>query len=604
MRRWFLLGCALIALARPALAADLEAGKAALAKGQYDAALKELLPLAMRDTAEAAFQMGRIHENGWGQPVSDSAAWGWYKRAADAGHLDAQQAVAQMFQDGRGVPRSTRLAYRYWDMAARQGSLKAKARTGVMTVAGLGRKRNHNLGLKLLHEAAAAGDPEAVAALDDLAGRGLAAAPTAGDTDPQDPGARAAIEAVRGLLDGHKIGGRIGAAAIEGGWRVTVPRLELIGDTNVLRVGTLRLDLKKAGADIAFEAILPGRMTLLDRQRRKSVALTIGQGRLHGIWQPGSADPADLELLVSDIQLRDAGQPWQSTAAQLRLTHTRHPGGAGRHDIASVVELRGLRLSAAKQGGLVTLDRALVRADLHDADLAAAERFGMMLWLGERKGRAPVPDNFDLLNSASVAIALEGLDGVAEGRKVALDHMDLTLTGADLGGKLSSATLSYNHAGARGGEPALPAAAEARLTVERIPIQALVAATLDSVMQALAAGAPEPATDALMATMAQAGTMLRLDRFKVVGPDWEVGARGGARPAPDGMSGAVDLWVRGLDALLAVKDGPLSMLDAAWLRKAAIPAQDEEGRPVSRFQLVWPAGGGLLVNGKDPFAVE
>ncbi|MBF0394668.1 MAG: sel1 repeat family protein, partial [Alphaproteobacteria bacterium] len=185
MRRSFLLGCALLlALARPALAADLEAGKAALAKGQYEAALKEFLPLAMGNTAEAAFQMGRILENGWGQPASDSAAWGWYKRAADLGHLDAQHAVAQMFQEGRGVPRSTRLAHKYWEMAAKLGSVKAKARTGAMAVAGLGRKRNQALGMKLLQEAAAAGDPEAVAVLDGLAERGLVAAPAAGDTDP------------------------------------------------------------------------------------------------------------------------------------------------------------------------------------------------------------------------------------------------------------------------------------------------------------------------------------------------------------------------------------------------------------------------------------
>ncbi|MBF0334135.1 MAG: hypothetical protein HQL40_10895, partial [Alphaproteobacteria bacterium] len=116
--------------------------------------------------------------------------------------------------------------------------------------------------------------------------------------------------------------------------------------------------------------------------------------------------------------------------------------------------------------------------------------------------------------------------------------------------------------------------------------------------------ADEPDAGPLLATMAQAGTTLRLDRFKVVGPNWEVVARGAARPAPEGMGGAVDLWVRGLDALLAVKDGPLAMLDPDWLRKAAIPAQDEDGRTVSRFQLAWPAGGGVLVNGKDPFAVK
>ncbi|MBF0392567.1 MAG: hypothetical protein HQL38_07785, partial [Alphaproteobacteria bacterium] len=422
--------------------------------------------------------------------------------------------------------------------------------------------------------------------------------------DPKDPEARAALEAVRGLLDGHKIGGRIGVAAIEGGWRVTVPRLELLGETNVLRVGTLRVDLKKAGEDIAFEAVLPGRMTVLDRQRRKSVALTIGQGRLSGVWRPEAGSPGDVELLVTDAQLRDAGQPWQMAAARIRLAHTRRPGAPERHDVASVAELGGLRFSEAKRGGLVTLDRVLMRADLHDADLAAAERFGAMLWLGERKGRAPNVEGFDLLDSATLALALEGLDGVAEGRKVALDHLDLTLTGAELGATLSSATLSYSHAGARGGDSAVPAAAEAKLVIDRIPIPALVGAAIQSAMGALAAGADEPDTGPLLATMAQAGTTLRLDRFKVAGANWEVVARGAARPAPEGMGGAVDLWVRGLDALLAVKDGPLAMLDPDWLRKAAIPAQDDEGRAVSRFQLAWPAGGGVLVNGKDPFAVK
>lgn len=77
------------AMAAPAFA-DVKSGVDAWQKGDYQAAVAEWRPLAVAGDADAQFNLGQAYKLGRGVPADLKQAEGWYRRAAQQGHLQAE----------------------------------------------------------------------------------------------------------------------------------------------------------------------------------------------------------------------------------------------------------------------------------------------------------------------------------------------------------------------------------------------------------------------------------------------------------------------------------------------------------------------------------
>jgi len=98
--------------------ADFTDGVAAYVRGDYEAALKELRPLASQGNTEAQFLVGLMYNNGQGVPQDYGAAARWYRLAAEQGIDDAQFTLGVMYQDGLGVLQDYVQAHMWYNLAA------------------------------------------------------------------------------------------------------------------------------------------------------------------------------------------------------------------------------------------------------------------------------------------------------------------------------------------------------------------------------------------------------------------------------------------------------------------------------------------------------
>lgn len=81
--------------------ADVKAGVDAWSRGDYPAAIKEWRPLAINGDADAQFNLGQAYKLGRGVPVDFKLAEGWYRKAADQGHFQAEDNLGLiLFQNG------------------------------------------------------------------------------------------------------------------------------------------------------------------------------------------------------------------------------------------------------------------------------------------------------------------------------------------------------------------------------------------------------------------------------------------------------------------------------------------------------------------------
>ncbi len=65
--------------------ADFKAGAEAYFRGDYEAALKELRPLAQEGDATSQFNLGVMYHKGYGVPQDYKEAVRWYRLAAEQG---------------------------------------------------------------------------------------------------------------------------------------------------------------------------------------------------------------------------------------------------------------------------------------------------------------------------------------------------------------------------------------------------------------------------------------------------------------------------------------------------------------------------------------
>ncbi|MBI3775456.1 MAG: sel1 repeat family protein [Gammaproteobacteria bacterium] len=93
-------------------------GMDAYQAGNYQHALQLWESLAGHEHPQAHYNLGFMHEFGYGVAPDDVRAFSHYLRAAQQGHVQAQHTVAWMYQRGKGVTADREQAARWLDIAA------------------------------------------------------------------------------------------------------------------------------------------------------------------------------------------------------------------------------------------------------------------------------------------------------------------------------------------------------------------------------------------------------------------------------------------------------------------------------------------------------
>ena len=104
---------------------SVDAGRRALAKGDFDDAFKQFKPLAEAGDSEAQSHLGSLYYVGKGVEQSIGDSFNWYKKAADQGNVDAQYSIGNMYLLGEGVEQNNEEASRWYTLASEQGHVAA-----------------------------------------------------------------------------------------------------------------------------------------------------------------------------------------------------------------------------------------------------------------------------------------------------------------------------------------------------------------------------------------------------------------------------------------------------------------------------------------------
>ena len=142
-----------VLVAAPLSAQSVKAGIEAWQKADYSGAVAIWRPLAEHGDVDAQFNLGQAYRLGRGVPINLALAKGWFVRAADKGHLDAQTTLGLLlFQNGDLVD-----GLRWLKQAAESGEPRALLVYGTALYNGDGVTQDRLLGYAYVSKAAAAG---------------------------------------------------------------------------------------------------------------------------------------------------------------------------------------------------------------------------------------------------------------------------------------------------------------------------------------------------------------------------------------------------------------------------------------------------------------
>jgi TPR repeat protein len=95
-----------------------EIGVKAADAGDYATALREWLPLAEKGDSSARYNLGVMHNNGYGVHQYNAEALKWYRLAAEQGHANAQYNLGFMYANGKGVLEDFAEALKWYRLSA------------------------------------------------------------------------------------------------------------------------------------------------------------------------------------------------------------------------------------------------------------------------------------------------------------------------------------------------------------------------------------------------------------------------------------------------------------------------------------------------------
>ncbi len=116
-----------LSLTAPVLSADFQKGENALSRGDFAAALEELMPLAEQGNAKAMYYLGVMYKEGQGVTANDELAHKWLVLSGEQGEAQAQLILGMMYHFGSGVPENMDTAKKWYQLAADQGVEEAQS---------------------------------------------------------------------------------------------------------------------------------------------------------------------------------------------------------------------------------------------------------------------------------------------------------------------------------------------------------------------------------------------------------------------------------------------------------------------------------------------
>ena len=105
----------------------------------------------------AAYLLGIMYYRGDGVKADKAEAVRWLRRAADAGHVRAQNNLGMMYDKGDGVPQDQKEAAAWYRKAAEKGHAPSQFDLGLMYTNGEGVAKDHAEAVKWLRKAAKQG---------------------------------------------------------------------------------------------------------------------------------------------------------------------------------------------------------------------------------------------------------------------------------------------------------------------------------------------------------------------------------------------------------------------------------------------------------------
>jgi hypothetical protein len=140
-----------------AQAATPEDGRRSYDAGRFTDAMGIWAELSREGNAEAAYGIGMLYDLGNGTKEDPSAAFAWYKVAAEAGISAAEFNVGAMYDAGRGVAHDSASAASWYARAAARGHGRAEFDLGLLYEQGDGVPRNPDAAAAWFRDAGKAG---------------------------------------------------------------------------------------------------------------------------------------------------------------------------------------------------------------------------------------------------------------------------------------------------------------------------------------------------------------------------------------------------------------------------------------------------------------
>ena len=137
--------------------AEMDAGLAAVEKGDYPAAVKIFEGLANAGEAEAQYNLAMLYRDGKGVSKDMAQSALWFRRAAEQGLAAAQYQLGYLYDTGEGLAQSDHEAFVWYRKAAEQGHGGAQVNLGVMYANGAGVVRDLKLAYVWFNLAASQG---------------------------------------------------------------------------------------------------------------------------------------------------------------------------------------------------------------------------------------------------------------------------------------------------------------------------------------------------------------------------------------------------------------------------------------------------------------
>lgn len=155
-------------LAAPANAQDYEKGLEAARRCDFEAALREWLPLAEQGDVEAQKNLGALYlhsfctaHEGFEKWYRPAEAVKWLRQAAEAGDGDAQSDLGFMYFNGDHVPQDFNEAEKWLRLAAEQGDTGGQRGLGLLYLFGRGVPQDDVEAVKWYRLVAEKGDDDA-----------------------------------------------------------------------------------------------------------------------------------------------------------------------------------------------------------------------------------------------------------------------------------------------------------------------------------------------------------------------------------------------------------------------------------------------------------